>query len=90
MFIPYRLLSENPVRITLADALHVKLCLAQRGGATCLVSLASAHTFDQFGPTITVPVGTAFDLEYRGKLFEIWLGRRLVICDAPCTGSGRA
>ena len=81
MFIPYAWLSEQPQHIMLCGGVPVYFHLSALGGRDCLVSLAGSHAFE-CGQSVYIPVGTTFELEYRGVVDEIRLGRRIVICDA--------
>ena len=65
----------------LCGSVPVYFCLSSPGARDCHISLSKAHTF-QGGNSVSVPVGTSFELEYKGVVDEIRLGRRIVICDA--------
>jgi hypothetical protein len=81
MFIPYPWLSESPKEVLVFGDIPVYLCLSERNGRHCLITLSDSHRFHDT-QAISVPVGTAFEIEYRGTVCEIQLGRRLVLCDA--------
>lgn len=83
MFIPYTWLSESRQGVIMFGDVPVYFNLPEKGGRTCLISLSDAHRFQGNQPvTVSVPVGTAFEMEYRGTICEIQLGRRLILCDA--------
>ena len=83
MFIPYTWLSVSPQGVLVCGDIPIYFSLSERNGRDCLITLSSSHRFnDSDGGAISVPVGTAFEVEYRGTVCEIKLGRRLVLCDA--------
>jgi hypothetical protein len=81
MHIPYSWLSKHPQRLLLCEGVPVYFRLATPGGSNCLISLEDSHTFES-GRSLSVPVGTRFELEYKGIVDEIHLGRWLLVCDA--------
>jgi hypothetical protein len=81
MFVPYTLLSQGPVDVLVCGGVPVSLRLSRQDSRVCLISLSSAHRF-QWGPTASVSIGTAFELEYNGVVCEIRLGRKFIVLDA--------
>jgi hypothetical protein len=81
MLIPYTWLSLRPQKIVLFGGVPVYFSLLIPGGHDCLVTLTGAHTF-HWGCSVSVPVGTSFELEYKGMVNEIRLGRWIMMCDA--------
>jgi hypothetical protein len=81
MLIPYPWLSDHPQKIVLCDKVPVYFNLSTSGGRDCIVTLSNSHSFEM-GKSISVPVGTSFELEYKGVVNEIHLGRWLLVCDA--------
>jgi len=81
MLIPYIWLSERPQGVILCGGVPVYFSLSEPQGRDCHISLSKSHQF-QCGSTVSVPVGTSFELEYKGVVSEIQLGRWLLMCDA--------
>lgn len=81
MYIPYTWLSEDQQGVILCGSVPVYFCLTGPGARDCHISLSKAHIF-QGGGSISVPVGTSFELEYKGVVSEVHLGRWLLMCDA--------
>jgi hypothetical protein len=81
MYIPYRWLSVSPQPVLLCGFVPVFFRLSEPGGSCCIISLPDAYTF-QSGRSVSVPVGTDFELDYKGTLSEIQLGRQFVVRDA--------
>jgi hypothetical protein len=80
MYIPYSWLSGTPQGVIVCGDIPVYFRLTEQGGRTCLITLSKSHAF-QGGPVVTMPVGSVFELEYKGLVCEIQLGRRMVVCD---------
>jgi len=87
MYIPYTSLSSSPLTLVLFGGVRVHLDLQESGGRTCRVTLAPSHVF-KHGPSVSVPVGTSFELEYNGVVSEIQLGRWVLMRDATPTRGG--
>jgi hypothetical protein len=81
MLIPYTWLSERPQAVILCEGVPVYFSLSGPGSRNCLISLSRFHCF-QGGRCISVPVGTSLELEYKGIVCEVHLGRWLQMCDA--------
>ena len=81
MYIQYNWLSVSPQPVLLFGFIPVYFRLSEPGGSCCIISLPDAYTF-QSGQSVSVPVGTDFELDYKGTLSEIQLGRRIVVRDA--------
>lgn len=81
MFIPYTCLSDRQQEVVLCGCVPVYFHLPMPSARDCIVSLSMLHTFTD-GHSVSVPVGTTFELEYKGVVSEIHLGRWLRMCDA--------
>lgn len=81
MYIPYTWLTTRPQSIPLCGVVPVSFRLSEPGGMHCIISLTDSHTFP-LGRSVSVQVGTDFELEYKGVINEIQLGRRFVVRDA--------
>ena len=81
MFIPYSWLSVCPQAIHVCGDVPVFFRLSKSQGRDCIISLTDSHTF-QSGRSVSVPVGTGFELEYKRVVCEIQLGRWLSVYDA--------
>ena len=82
MLIPYTWLSESPKRLFFFGNIPVYFRLSERNGRECLLTLSDSHRFHDTR-AISVPVGASFEMEYKGIVCEIQLGRRFVLCDPP-------
>lgn len=81
MFVPYARLSETPVCVLACGDVPVYLSLLEPGGAVCRVSVSEAGS-SGVGDSVSVPVGTVFELEYRGAVSEIRIGKKFTVLDA--------
>jgi hypothetical protein len=88
LYIPYSHLSTEPLQIRLcADLVFAEVSLIEPGGRHCLLTLSEGLRFElQLSQMQTVPVevGTAFDVEYRGDVTEVRIGRPFRISDCLC------
>ena len=85
LFIPYSALlhATAPLTFTLCGA-SVSLRLAERDRERCFLSLPVDFLFGGVVPCrcVSVPVGTSFEVEYRGVVCEVRIGRRFEVTDA--------
>jgi hypothetical protein len=81
MYIPYTWLSGSLQKVVVCSGIPVYFHLPSPGARDCIISLSRSHTFPS-GSSVSVPVGTVFELEYKEIVSEIHLGRWLLMCDA--------
>ena len=80
MFISYDALANGPVVCNVGNS-SVMFELTSPLSDTCLMKLSPSFYFTNTTEA-SIPVGTKFQLEYRGTVCEFWIGRRFVIRDA--------
>lgn len=83
--VPYSHLSTDPLPLLLCNGLiPVSLSLHSPNSPDCLLSLPPRFYFDgeDRRATLSLKVGGSFQLEYRGYISEIHIGRPFSVRDA--------
>jgi hypothetical protein len=87
MYISYDSLIKGPVVCKVGDSI-VSFQLAHQESDICIMKLNPKFKFSDNSFLITensdatIPVGTRFQLEYKGTVCDFWIGRRFLIRDA--------
>ena len=83
MFIPYDTLLVGPFPVFICD--NIKAILQLSTADQCLLSIPAqfrfAHDTQMRCNSINIPVGCQFEVEYKGIVSEIWVGRKFVMME---------
>lgn len=80
MFVSYDSLRKGPVVCNVGDS-SVTFELTFPESDKCIMKLNPKFHFSTTKSQAIIPVGTRFQLEYKGTICDFWIGRRFVIRD---------